>query len=169
MIPLEIRCADVEATRAVGAVVAGLLEPGDLVLLDGELGAGKTTFVQGMAVALGVADPVTSPTFTLVDVHPTKAGFDLLHVDVYRLEHLHEVVDLAIPEALDEGAVAIVEWGSRALGAFRGEHLRVALTIVEDDGVEDDGVEDSRVARLDSLGDGWARRWEKLISGLEGS
>jgi tRNA threonylcarbamoyladenosine biosynthesis protein TsaE len=157
--PIEVTCRDVAGTRAVAAEVARVLGPGDLVIVDGDLGAGKTTFVQGMASALGVATPVTSPTFTLVDVHPTALGFDLLHVDVYRLEHLHEVVDLALGEALDDGATAVIEWGSRALGALPGDRLSVALNTTE--------VEGEREAIITPVGASWERRWPQLVSGVQ--
>jgi tRNA threonylcarbamoyladenosine biosynthesis protein TsaE len=152
----EVVCRDVAGTRGVAAAVGKVLRPGDVVLLDGELGAGKTTFVQGMAAALGIAGPVTSPTFTLVDVHRAPGGFDLLHVDFYRLEHLHEVIDLALPEALEDGAVVVAEWGSRAVAALPGDHLLVTLRGTE--------VEGERIARIELSGTSWACRWAELAS-----
>jgi len=151
---LEVTCPDVAATRRMAALVAETLRPGDVMLLDGELGAGKTTFVQGMAEALGVTAAVTSPTFTLVNGYRTDKGFELLHVDVYRLEHLHEVVDLALAEALDDGAVAVVEWGSRAAAALPGDRLEVAFDISGDDG--------SRVLTLRGVGPSWVDRLSAL-------
>ena len=88
------------------------------MLLGGELGAGKTTFTQGLAAELGVAEPVTSPTFVLVHSYKTAAGWDLLHADVWRLEHLQEVIDLALPELLEDGAAAVIEWGEIAAPAL---------------------------------------------------
>jgi tRNA threonylcarbamoyladenosine biosynthesis protein TsaE len=108
-------------------VVAELLRPGDTVLLGGDLGSGKTTFTQGLAAALGVEGPVTSPTFVLVHHYPTAAGWDLLHADVWRLEQLQEVIDLAIPELQEEGAAAVVEWGELASPALAGDCLHVAI------------------------------------------
>ena len=113
--------------RRLGAVVAELLRPGDTVLLGGDLGSGKTTFTQGLAAALGVEGPVTSPTFVLVHHYPTAAGWDLLHADVWRLEQLQEVIDLAIPELQEEGAAAVVEWGELASPALAGDCLHVAI------------------------------------------
>lgn len=121
------RTASPEDTQALAAELAGVLEPGDVVLLGGELGAGKTTFTQGLARALGVTDVVTSPTFTLVRSYPTARGFVLLHADVYRLEQLQEVIDLALPEELEEGAVAVIEWGEKAAPALGPDYLAVTI------------------------------------------
>lgn len=146
---MRVRCADAGATAALAARIAAVLEPGDLVLLEGDLGAGKTTLVQGMAAALGVRDGVTSPTFTLMNIYPTDR-FDLVHVDVYRLERLSEVVDLALPEMLDDGAVVVVEWGERAAAALAGARLHVRI------GVRADG--DERDIELTAAGESWSRR-----------
>ncbi len=124
--------ARTEADMAkVGAAVAGVLRAGDTVLLGGDLGAGKTTMTKGMAAALGVEGPVTSPTFVLVHSYRTSEGFDLLHADVWRLEQLQEVVDLAIPELVEEGAAAVVEWGERAAPALDHDCLRVTIDFGE--------------------------------------
>ena len=96
----------------VGAGIARVLRGGDVVLLVGSLGAGKTTLVQGLVAALGGHQPVTSPTFTLA--HRYKTTPQVTHVDLWRLEHLQEVVDLALEEELEEGGVVIVEWGEAA-------------------------------------------------------
>jgi tRNA threonylcarbamoyladenosine biosynthesis protein TsaE len=116
-----------EDTRRIGAAVAGLLRPGDTVLLGGDLGAGKTTFTQGLAAALGVTGPVTSPTFVLVHTYRTAAGWDLLHADVWRLDQLQEVVDLAIPELVEDGAAAVIEWGERAAPALAPDYLYIGI------------------------------------------
>ena len=155
MTSLEIGCNDADATRRLGSRIARIVEPGDVILLEGDLGAGKTTFTQGMAAALGVDSAVTSPTFTLMNIHPTARGFDLVHVDVYRLERLSEVVDLALAEMLDDGAVVVVEWGERAAAALRGGHLLVSLRPGAD--------EDRRIARLEAIGSAWEAR----LAGLE--
>ena len=102
-------------TRALAGRVAALCRPGDVVLLVGDLGAGKTVFAQGFAAALGVPGPVTSPTFALVRQYRCGEGSPvglLIHADVYRTGSLHEVVDLALAELVEEDAVALVEWGS---------------------------------------------------------
>lgn len=122
-----VTCDDLDATAAVAGRVARKLQSGDVVLLSGELGAGKTAFTQALAAALGVEEPVTSPTFTLVRPYPTKEGFDLLHVDVYRLDRLEEIADLGLPELLEDGACAVVEWGERAAALFGPDHLHVTI------------------------------------------
>jgi tRNA threonylcarbamoyladenosine biosynthesis protein TsaE len=119
--------------KALGAVLARLLRPGDTVLLGGDLGAGKTTFVQGLAAALGVSEAVTSPTFVLVHSYKTMAGWELLHADVWRLEQLHEVIDLAIPELIEDGAAAVVEWGEMAAPALAPDCLHVAIDFGDDE------------------------------------
>ena len=113
--------------QRLGAALGQVLRPGDTVLLGGDLGAGKTTFTQGLAGALGVTGPVTSPTFVLVHSYRTHAGCDLLHADVWRLEQLQEVIDLAIPEMLDEGAAAVVEWGELAAPALASDCLHIGI------------------------------------------
>jgi tRNA threonylcarbamoyladenosine biosynthesis protein TsaE len=105
-----------------------VLAAGDLVLLSGELGAGKTAFTQALARSLGVEEPVTSPTFTLLRSYPTRLGADLLHADIYRLEQLAEVIDLGLPEQLEDGALAVVEWGERGAPALLPEYLHVSLS-----------------------------------------
>src|ERR1700752_5285037 len=117
----EILCAGPDPTKALGAAIARTLLPGEVLLLDGDLGAGKTTFTQGLAWAMGVRDPVTSPTFTLVRSYPPSFGVDLIHVDVYRLDRLFDIVDLGLPEMLENGAVAAIEWGGRAAPALGPE------------------------------------------------
>jgi tRNA threonylcarbamoyladenosine biosynthesis protein TsaE len=113
--------------RRMGAALAQVLRPGDTVLLGGDLGAGKTTFTQGLAGALGVTEVVTSPTFVLVHGYRTSLGWDLVHADVWRLSQLQEVIDLAIPELQDEGAVVVVEWGEMAAPALAADCLHVAI------------------------------------------
>ena len=105
---LLCRTAGVAQTRALGSAVAELVETGDVLLLAGDLGAGKTAFVQGFAAGLGVTAPVTSPTFTLANRYQGRIVVN--HVDVYRFERLEEVRDLALPELIEEG-VTLVEWG----------------------------------------------------------
>src|ERR1017187_7024580 len=98
-----VSTASAQQTRAIGDGIAPLRSAGDGVLLVGSLGAGKTTFVQGLGAALGGREPVTSPTFTLA--HKYRTSPPVTHVDLWRLGHLQEVVDLALEEDLDEGGV----------------------------------------------------------------
>jgi tRNA threonylcarbamoyladenosine biosynthesis protein TsaE len=110
-------------TEAVGEAVAAGLTAGDLLLLAGELGSGKTTFVRGLARGLGAAATVQSPTFTLVRVYPGRV--QLAHVDLYRIERTSELGDLGLDELLEEGVVA-VEWGDR-LAVEGGRVIRIGF------------------------------------------
>jgi tRNA threonylcarbamoyladenosine biosynthesis protein TsaE len=120
------------ATRELAGRLARLCRPGDVVLLIGDLGAGKTVFAQGFAAALGVEGPVTSPTFALVRQY--RCGVDspiglLIHADVYRTGSLDEVADLALAELVEEDAVALVEWGDLAAPALGPSALEVTLAV----------------------------------------
>jgi tRNA threonylcarbamoyladenosine biosynthesis protein TsaE len=158
--------------RDLGAVLAGVLRPGDTVLLGGDLGAGKTTFVQGLAVALGVGEPVTSPTFVLVHSYRTAAGWDLVHADVWRLEQLQEVIDLAIAELVDDGAAAVVEWGEMAAPALAPDCLHVVIDFAEDRPSPDDkplrapGDSGTRRLAFRALGPSWEQRMAGLQAAL---
>lgn len=127
-------CASAEATEAAGEALAKVLRAGDIVLLSGQLGAGKTTFVKGVARGLGVLERVTSPTFTMVRPHQCRNDrgiATLLHADVYRVESLAEVLDLALGELVEEAAVALVEWGDLASSLFGREVLTIQFEIDE--------------------------------------
>jgi tRNA threonylcarbamoyladenosine biosynthesis protein TsaE len=119
-------------TRKLGAEIAGVLQPGDLLLLAGDLGAGKTFLVRSIARALGVTGRVTSPTFTLVQEYPTPRGA-LVHVDLYRLQGdrlPQELARLGLRERRAEGAIVLVEWGDAAAEALGGPPVRrVSLAI----------------------------------------
>ena len=128
MSAVEVAADDADATRALGERLAGVLRAGDLVILAGDLGAGKTTFTQGVGVGLGVRGPVTSPTFVLARVHPSLvAGPPLVHVDAYRLGGLAELDDLDLDTALDE-AVTVVEWGAGVAEGLAESWLEVTLS-----------------------------------------
>jgi tRNA threonylcarbamoyladenosine biosynthesis protein TsaE len=147
------------ATRAVGAAVAAFVEPGDLILLVGELGAGKTTFAQGFGAALGVAEPITSPTFTLAREYAgTTLGMH--HLDVYRLEQLEEVLHLALPELLDSAAVTLIEWADAIVPVLPSDYLEICLEYGEAD--------DERVVTLRPVGARWLARRPALVRALEG-
>jgi tRNA threonylcarbamoyladenosine biosynthesis protein TsaE len=106
---LSVTTRSAEETRIVGASLAPTLLPGDVVSLSGDLGAGKTVFVQGLAAALGVESRVTSPTFTIV--HEYDGRYPIIHLDIYRLDNYQEVLDLGFEEFLDPSAVILIEWG----------------------------------------------------------
>ena len=159
-----IRCATKSAddTRELAAALAiAAVRPGDVVLLAGDLGAGKTTFTQGLARALGVEGPVTSPTFTLMHEYQAR-DLVLLHVDVYRLDNLQEVIDLAIPELVDDAAVAVVEWGDVAEAVLPKDFLEVRLAYIDDESSDDVRAIDVRV-----VGMGWLTRLAAIEAALE--
>jgi tRNA threonylcarbamoyladenosine biosynthesis protein TsaE len=136
-----------EDTRAFGVELAGLLRPGDLVVLVGPLGAGKTALTQGIGAGLGVTEPVTSPTFVIARVH--KGGrVPLVHVDAYRLASVADVDDLDLDASTAE-SVTVVEWGQGLVEQLAEEHLEVRLDRRDDD---------VRVARLVPHGPGWEER-----------
>ncbi|HVX22504.1 MAG TPA: tRNA (adenosine(37)-N6)-threonylcarbamoyltransferase complex ATPase subunit type 1 TsaE [Acidimicrobiales bacterium] len=161
--PVYAGTGSADDTRALAGAIADLVRPGDVLLLVGGLGAGKTTFAQGFAARLGVDGPVTSPTFTLVRQYPCAVG-QLLHADLYRLDRLAEVADLALSELLDsdaEGAVALVEWGDGAAAVLGPDALTVTLARPAD---QDD--DDLRTVVVSGGGAAWADRWVDLAAAL---
>lgn len=118
--------ADEHGTRTFGAEMARGLAPGDVVLLIGDLGAGKTTLVQGLAAELGVAERVTSPTFALCNVYSSRLG-DLHHYDLYRLQSPRELPALGLEESLSEAGLTLIEWPELALPLLRGSVIVVRL------------------------------------------
>ncbi len=113
--------------RLLGARLAGVLRPADLVVLAGSLGAGKTTLAQGIGEGLGVRGPVTSPTFVIARVHPSlRGGPDLVHADAYRLGSRLEVDDLDLDADLDH-SVTVVEWGEGLVEGLATGHLRITI------------------------------------------
>ncbi|HEY7430454.1 MAG TPA: tRNA (adenosine(37)-N6)-threonylcarbamoyltransferase complex ATPase subunit type 1 TsaE [Streptosporangiaceae bacterium] len=114
--------------KAFGRRLAGVLRAGDLVLLSGPLGAGKTTLVQGIAEGLAVRGPITSPTFVIARVHPSLSGGpDLVHADAYRLASPAEVDDLDLDASLDR-SVTVVEWGGGMAEGLAADRLEVTIT-----------------------------------------
>jgi tRNA threonylcarbamoyladenosine biosynthesis protein TsaE len=138
----------VEDTRALAAELATLAQPGDLILLEGGLGTGKTAFVQGFARGLDITEPVTSPAFVLVRSY--NGRLPLVHLDVYRLDHLQEVVDLGIAELLDENVVTLIEWGDVVIPALPTDFLEVRLDM--------GSADDERVVVFRPVGRRWPPR-----------
>lgn len=129
----RVRADSPQALRGVGAALARLLRAGDLVVLYGPLGAGKTTLTQGIGSGLGVRGPVTSPTFVLARAHPPLTdGPALVHVDAYRLCGPQEIDDLDLDAALDE-VVTVVEWGTGLVEGLSSNRLEVSIDVAEDD------------------------------------
>jgi len=148
--------AAVDETRALGGAVAAVVDTGDVLVLVGDLGAGKTAFVQGFAAILGVTAPVTSPTFTLANRYEGRLVVN--HLDVYRFDCPEEVRDLALPEILDEG-VTLVEWGDTVSSALGAEHLSVTIRF--------GSGENDRDFELRSQGETWWRRADRLRAALK--
>jgi tRNA threonylcarbamoyladenosine biosynthesis protein TsaE len=134
-------------TQALGRDLAGLLRAGDLVVLVGPLGAGKTALTQGIGAGLGVREPVTSPTFVIARVHRGQR-MPLVHVDAYRLGSVADVDDLDLDVTVDD-SVTVVEWGQGLVEQLADEHLEVRLDRREDD---------VRTALLVPHGPGWTDR-----------
>jgi tRNA threonylcarbamoyladenosine biosynthesis protein TsaE len=135
-VELLLRTATADDTREVGAVIAPLLRIGDVLVLTGELGAGKTTLVRGIASGLGAAEHVASPTFTLVREYVT-GRLPVAHVDVFRLDRVQDVVDLALDELEGGACVLIVEWGDAVEELLPDDRLRVELTTEDPAGETD--------------------------------
>lgn len=128
-----------EETRILGACLAPVLLPGDVVSLSGDLGAGKTVFVQGICAALGYSGRVTSPTFTLV--HEYDARYRIVHLDIYRLDSYQEVLDLGFEELLSPSSIVLVEWGEAVSPLLPRKSLDVVFTRSEDlDATEDRNI-----------------------------
>ena len=140
---LTLHAPSLDATHAIAAALAGVSRAGDVIVLAGEMGAGKTAFAQGFGRALGVTEPITSPTFTLVHSYDAPM-VTLHHADIYRLEQYAEVADLALGELAEFDGIVLIEWGDVVAGAARrsprgappdvGEHRRL------DDDDDDDDV-----------------------------
>jgi tRNA threonylcarbamoyladenosine biosynthesis protein TsaE len=145
-----------DETLAVAGAVGELLGPGDVVSLIGDLGAGKTVFARGIARAVGVTDPVVSPSFTIVREYEGRVP--RVHIDVYRIDTIQELHDLGFEELVRDDAVTVVEWGDAIDALLPRERLDVRL--------HPGGVDEERVVELDGHGPSWQRRAAEL-SALE--
>jgi tRNA threonylcarbamoyladenosine biosynthesis protein TsaE len=133
-----VALADPDAMRDFGVQLARMLRAGDLVLLDGPLGAGKTTLTQGIAAGLKVRGPINSPTFVIARVHPSLTdGPALVHVDAYRLGGTFEVDDLDLDTSV-EASVTVVEWGTGRVEMLSSDRLEVSITRGSSDQADDD-------------------------------
>jgi tRNA threonylcarbamoyladenosine biosynthesis protein TsaE len=150
------RTTSVDATRDLAGAVAGLARDGDLVLLVGDLGAGKTAFTQGFAAALGIDEPITSPTFTLARSY--KGRLLLNHLDVYRLENVAEAEALGLGELIEDG-VTLIEWGDMIAPALPADYLELRFTLGEGD--------DDRDIAVRVVGPSWSARQRALAEALE--
>jgi len=148
------------ATRAVGEAIGKVLQPRDIVLLAGDLGAGKTELTKGIGAALGVDDVIVSPTFTLARRYPGRVP--LVHVDLYRLDRVQELLDLGLEEE-GEDAVVVVEWGDVASAHLPSERLEVRISSA----APDSGDPDERTITLMLRGPVWLAREVDLAAALE--
>ena len=158
-LPVEVVTTSAEEARDLGARLATILRAGDLVLLSGDLGAGKTTFTQGVGAGLGVRGDVTSPTFVISRVHPSLGdGPALVHVDAYRLGGIEELDDLDLDTSLDE-AVTVVEWGEGVAEGLAETRLEVRITRARGDEAPESTLEgeehDPRTLRFTPVGARW--------------
>jgi tRNA threonylcarbamoyladenosine biosynthesis protein TsaE len=144
-----------EETRIIGAALAPTLLPGDVISLSGDLGAGKTMLVQGLAAALGVQTRVTSPSFTIV--HEYEARYPIVHLDIYRLNSFQELLDLGFEDYLDPKAIVLLEWGTAVEPLLPRSHLRVELWRGPVS-----GSDDVRVITFRPIGEDWLRKVEEM-------
>jgi len=149
----KVRTNDVTETRKLAACLAEFVVAKDLLLLVGDLGAGKTAFTQGFGKSLGVTDPITSPTFTLAKGYSGR--LTLHHLDVYRIEDLEEVRDLALPELLEGDSVTVIEWGDQIIPAIPQNYLEVRF--------EYGSTDNERNVTISHVGASWNER----IGGLQ--
>jgi len=141
-----------EETQALGRTLGKTVQPGDLVLLCGDLGSGKTCLVKGIAQGLDIQDTVRSPTFVLVATHPGR--LTLHHIDLYRLDDLREADDLGMDEYLEGNGICVVEWADKAMPLFPQEYLLVEMKYQD---------EQQRLLRLTSHG----KRYAKLLKQVQ--
>ncbi len=152
MTPLVLRSHSARETARIGSALGQYAEAGDVFLLSGELGAGKTCLTQGIAKGLDIDGYVRSPTFVLVSVH--QGRLPLYHIDIYRLDEVAEVVDLGLEEYLAGDGVSVIEWASKALEVFPQPYMLVTLTY--------EG-ENERLIQLEAKGE----RFESLLAQVE--
>ncbi len=156
--PLKVVTRSVEETRALGEQLGrDVLRPGDVVVLSGELGSGKTALAQGVGRGLEVDGPVVSPTFTLVREY--EGRIRLCHVDIYRLERVQEIHELGIEEHFDE-SITLIEWGEVAASALPSQRLEARIAF--------GAGPDERIIELVLLGESWRRRSRRLAEIVEG-
>ncbi|WUJ72775.1 tRNA (adenosine(37)-N6)-threonylcarbamoyltransferase complex ATPase subunit type 1 TsaE [Kribbella soli] len=149
-LPIELTVPTAEDMQAIAEELAGQLRAGDLLVLSGDLGAGKTTFTQGLGAGLKVRGAVTSPTFVISRVHPSLSGGPaLVHVDAYRLGGFAELDDLDLDASLED-AVTVVEWGHGIAESLAQDRIEIVITRGDDD------TDETRALRITAVGSRWA-------------
>ncbi len=149
---ITVLSSSADDTSELASGLADLAEGGDVLVLVGDLGAGKTAFSKAYGKALGIDEPMTSPTFTLAREY--EGRLTLHHLDVYRLEQMAEVLDLDLPDLLDSGGVVLIEWGDAIMPMLPPDFLEVRFTFGEGD--------DDRSIELRPVGDRWMARCSAL-------
>ena len=178
---MRVIVASLAQMRALAEALAGHLRAGDLLILTGNLGAGKTTFTQSLGAALDVSGRITSPTFIIAREHPSRVGGPaLVHVDAYRLADGEELEDLDLDSELDE-SITVVEWGAGMAEQLSSDYLEITITATppaEDDQVDgepaeetEDGEDERRIVDLTGHGTAWGERLPQVqaaIAAVEG-
>jgi len=160
---IRLTAHSTDDTRGIAQAIAKLVRAGDMIVLIGEMGSGKTTFSQYFAHALGVSEPVTSPTFNLLHNY-SGSRLKLHHADLYRLERTGELDDLGLTDLQEAGGVMLVEWGD-VVGDALGTGLVLKLAVPENADTED--LVTVRQIEIDWRGMQWETRWDKLRSSLD--
>jgi tRNA threonylcarbamoyladenosine biosynthesis protein TsaE len=153
---LAAHLSDSEETLRAAKLLGELVQPGDTIGLIGDLGAGKTTFVQGLAAGMGIRTRVTSPTFTLVHEYP--GAVPLFHFDPYRLESLAETLDLGLDEYLQRGGALAVEWAGSVAELLPEDRLTVEIAIVDGDEERREMAVSWQGSRSCELAGAWLKR-----------
>ena len=163
---VTVHCASAEDTARLARCIVGVVRPGDCVVLSGDLGAGKTTFVKSAVAALGIDEAVTSPTFTLVHRYGDERR-SVVHADLYRLERTGELEDLGLDEAREDGAILFVEWGD-LVGDALGDALLLSFALDSTDahGTDDTMTDSRRLVTVSSRGERWRGRWDRVVAAL---
>lgn len=152
---MHVKSHSPDETIRLGEIIGKRLSPGDVIVLTGDLGAGKTTFVRGVARSLGVSFKVKSPTFTIMHVYPGK--YELNHIDAYRLG-LDELLDIGIDEIIADEGICVIEWGEKLKGVLPEERLEVDFRFAG---------ENERYIFIKAFGEGWQKRIKRVEEELK--
>jgi len=154
---IKVTAPSLSGTHQAAESVAEIVQSGDVILLVGDLGAGKTAFTQGFGRALGVSEPITSPTFTLAREY--NGTLQIHHLDVYRIDQIEEVRDLALPELFEGNSVTLIEWGDQIISALPKNHLEISFEYCE--------IDTARLITFTANGRSWNNRLVALQQSLE--